>query len=277
MKFTDKIRRAREHSNSLLCIGLDTDWRKVPEILRNDPNPVLVFNRAIIDATKDIACSYKLNLAYYEAYGERGIQAVQGTLDSIPEQIVTIGDVKRGDIGATSDQYAIAYQELYAFDSITINPLMGTDAVEPFIRNEDRAVFFLGLTSNPGAQDFEYLELKNGKRLYEEITDKVREWNQAKGNCGLVVGATKPAELKALRGRAPELPFLVPGVGTQGGSLSDVIEANGEGDVLINVSRAVAGASTKEDFAEAARAAAMKLVQQMRELSPMLKGSLQAS
>lgn len=277
MKFTDKIRRAREHSNSLLCIGLDTDWRKVPEILRNDPNPVLAFNRAIIDATKDIACSYKLNLAYYEAYGERGIQAVQGTLDSIPEQIVTIGDVKRGDIGATSDQYAIAYQELYAFDSITINPLMGTDAVEPFIRNEDRAVFFLGLTSNPGAQDFEYLELKNGKRLYEEITDKVREWNQPKGNCGLVVGATKPTELKALRDRAPELPFLVPGVGTQGGSLSDVIEANGEGDVLINVSRAVAGASTKEDFAEAARAAAMKLVQQMRELSPMLKGSLQAS
>jgi orotidine-5'-phosphate decarboxylase len=277
MKFTDKIRRAREHSNSLLCIGLDTDWKKVPAHLQNSANPVLEFNRAIINATKDIACSYKLNLAYYEAYGEKGIAAVHGTLKSIPEEIVTIGDVKRGDIGATSDQYAYAYQEYFSFDSITINPLMGTDAVEPFIRREDRAVFFLGLTSNPGAQDFEYLELKNGKRLYEEITDKVREWNQDKGNCGLVVGATKPAELKALRERAPELPFLVPGVGTQGGSLSEVIEANGQGEILINVSRAVAGASTKEDFAEAARAAALKLVEQMRELSPMLKRSHQTA
>ncbi len=275
MKFTEKIRRARERSNSLLCIGLDTDWRKLPEILRNSENPVLEFNRAIIDATKDIACSYKLNLAYYEAFGEKGIQAVHGTLSSIPDEIVTIGDVKRGDIGATSDQYAYAYQEYFPFDSITINPLMGTDAVEPFLRNEDRAVFFLGLTSNPGAQDFEYLELKNGKRLYEEITDKVREWNQGKQNCGLVVGATKPAELKALRQRAPELPFLVPGVGTQGGSLSQVIEANGEGDILINVSRAIANASNKEDFAEAARAAALKLVGQMRELSPMLRNSPQ--
>jgi orotidine-5'-phosphate decarboxylase len=276
MKFTDKIRRAREYSNSLICIGLDTDPRKVPESLQGDANPVLAFNRAIIDATKDIACAYKLNLAYYEAYGEAGIPAVHGTLESIPDEIITIGDVKRGDIGATSDQYAYAYQEYFKFDSITINPLMGTDAVEPFLRKEDRYVFFLGLTSNPGARDFEYLELKNGKRLYEEITDKVSEWNQEKGNCGLVVGATKPAELKALRQRAPELPFLVPGVGTQGGSLSEVIEANGRGDILINVSRAIANASSNGDFAEAARAAALKLVEEMRELSPVLKGSLRS-
>ena len=277
MKFTDKIRRAREQSNSLLCIGLDTDWRKVPEFLKSRENPVLEFNRAIISATKDIACSYKLNMAYYEAYGAKGIDAVRGTLSEIPDHVVTIGDVKRGDIGNTSDQYAYAYQELFDFDSITINPLMGTDAVEPFIRNEDKAVFFLGLTSNPGAQDFEYLELKNGKRLYEEITDKVREWNRAKQNCGLVVGATKPAELRALRERAPELPFLVPGVGAQGGSMSYVIAANGTGEILINVSRAVAGASTGEDFAEAARVAALKLVDEMRGLSPMLKASLQSA
>lgn len=274
MKFSDKIRNARERSNSLLCIGLDTDWRKVPDFLRDHENPVLEFNRAIIEATKDIACSYKLNMAYYEAYGEAGIQAVRRTLEDIPDHVVTIGDVKRGDIGATSEQYAYTYQDYFAFDAITINPLMGTDAVGPFLRNEDRAVFFLGLTSNPGAQDFEYLELKNGKRLYEEITDKVREWNRDKENCGLVVGATKPAELRALRERAPELPFLVPGVGTQGGSLADVIAANGQGEILINVSRAIANASPKQDFAEAARAAALKLVEEMRDLSPMLSKSL---
>lgn len=277
MKFVDKIRRSRERSNSLLCIGLDTDSQKLPEFLHVHKNPVLEFNRAIIDATKDIACAYKLNMAYYEAYGEAGIEAIRGTLSHIPEGIVTIGDVKRGDIGNTSDQYAFTYQDYFTFDSITINPLMGTDAVMPFLKHEDRGVFFLGLTSNPGAQDFEYLELKNGKRLYEEITDKVREWNQDKQNCGLVVGATKPSELKALRERAPELPFLVPGVGTQGGSLSDVLAANGKGEILINVSRAVANASRAEDFAEAAREAALKLVEEMRELSPVLKNSLQGA
>lgn len=275
MNFVDKIRRARERSNSLLCIGLDTDWRTVPDFMHVYENPVLEFNRAIIDATKDIACAYKLNMAYYEAYGEAGIPAVHRTLSRIPNDVVTIGDVKRGDIGATSDQYAFTYQDYFGFDAITINPLMGTDAVMPFLQHEDRGVFFLGLTSNPGAQDFEYLELKNGKRLYEEITDKVREWNQEKQNCGLVVGATKPAELKALRERAPELPFLVPGVGTQGGSLSEVIAANGNGEILINVSRAIANASRAEDYAEAAREAALKLVEQMRELSPMLSNTLQ--
>jgi orotidine-5'-phosphate decarboxylase len=266
MTFPEKIKAAQKKNNSLLCIGLDTDLRKVPDVLQKDPNPVLGFNRAIIDATKDLACSYKLNMAYYEAYGERGYATVLGTLEAIPDYVVTIGDVKRGDIGATSEAYARAHQEMFPFDSITINPLMGFDAVEPFLRREDRGVFFLGLTSNPGARDFEYLELTNGKKLYEEITDRVREWNAPKKNAGLVVGATKPSELRALRERAPELPFLIPGVGTQGGSLEEVLDANGDGIALINVSRAVAGASTKEDFAEAARAAAMKYVEQMRSL-----------
>src|SRR5207253_2859631 len=157
-----------------------------------------------------------------------------------------------------------AYQTLFEFDAITINPLMGFDAVEPFLRKESQGVFFLGLTSNPGAQDFEYLELANGKRLYEEITDKVREWNEPKKNAGLVVGATKPDELRALRERAPELPFLIPGVGTQGGTVEEVMDANGDGVAMINVSRGIAGASKGADFAEAARAAAEKYVQQMR-------------
>lgn len=273
MTFLEKVRLARTKTNSLLCIGLDTDSRTLPEFMQVHENPVLEFNRAIIDATKDIACAYKLNLAYYEAYGEAGIRAVHGTLEHIPDHILTIGDVKRGDIGNTSDQYAYTYQEYFSFDSITINPLMGYDAVEPYLRHKEKGVFFLGLTSNSGAQDFEYLELKNGKRLYEEITDKVRQWNEAKQNCGLVVGATKPDELQALRERAPELPFLIPGIGAQGGSLEEVLEANGKGEALINSSRAIIKASTKEDFAEAAREAALKVVREMRELSPLLTRS----
>jgi orotidine-5'-phosphate decarboxylase len=264
MTFLEKAKRAQERNNSLLCVGLDTDWRTVPESLRNSENPVFEFNKAIIDATSDLVCTYKLQLAYYEAAGQPGLDAARRTLEHIPSDILTIGDVKRGDIGATSEQYAYAWQELFPFDAITINPLMGYDGIEPFLRREDRGVFFLGLTSNPGARDFEYLELTNGKRLYEEITDKVREWNEPKKNAGLVVGATKPEELRALRQRAPELPFLIPGVGTQGGTVEQVLEANGDGVAIVNISRAIAGASKGADFAEAARAAAMKFVEQMR-------------
>ncbi len=244
----------------MLCVGLDTDGKTIPDILKNEQNPVAAFNRAIIDATSDLACCYKLQMAYYEAYGKPGIDAVEQTLAHIPSHILTIGDVKRGDIGATSEKYAYAYQELFPFDAITINPLMGFDGIEPFLRREDRGVFFLGLTSNPGARDFEYLDLTNGKKLYEEITDKVCEWNVPKKNAGLVVGATKPLELRMLRQRAPELPFLIPGVGTQGGTMEEVVEANGKGIALINVSRGIAGASKGSDFAEAARAAAKKYV-----------------
>ncbi len=260
MTFLEKITSAQAKSGSMLCIGLDTDWRKLPEILDDDKNPVLAFNKAIIDATSDLACAYKLQIAYYEAYGERCYETIQETLEYIPKHILTIGDVKRGDIGATSEQYAYAWQELFPFDAITINPLMGTDGVEPFLRREDRGVFFLGLTSNPGARDFEYLDLMNGKKLYEEVTDKVREWNTPKKNAGLVVGATKPQELRMLRQRAPELPFLIPGVGTQGGTMEEVKAANGDGIAIVNVSRGIAGASKGSDFAEAARAAARNFV-----------------
>jgi orotidine-5'-phosphate decarboxylase len=260
MTFLEKIKSAQNKSHSLLCVGLDTDHQKLPDILRNEPNPVLAFNKAIIDATKDMACCYKLQLAYYEAYGARAYDTVLETLAYIPDHILTIGDVKRGDIGATSDKYAYAYQKMFAFDAITINPLMGFDGVEPFLRREDRGIFFLGLTSNLGARDFEYLDLANGKKLYEEITDKVREWNEPKKNAGLVVGATKPQELRALRERAPELPFLIPGVGTQGGTMEEVKEANGKGIAIVNVSRGIIAASNGPDFADAARAAAKKFL-----------------
>jgi orotidine-5'-phosphate decarboxylase len=270
MTFVEKIRAAQLRNGSVLCVGLDTDPAKLPDSVKSGPNPVLEFNRAIIEATSDLACAYKLNVAYYENDAERGLETMRGTLAAIPSHVVTIADVKRGDIGNTSEQYAAAYQDLYPFDSITINPLMGHDGVEPFLRREDRGVFFLGLTSNPGARDFEYLELANGKRLYEEVTDKVRTWNEAKHNCGLVVGATKPEELRALRERAPELPFLIPGVGAQGGSLEEVLAANGQGIALVNISRAIASASKGPDFAAAARTAALGYVTQMRAMRPDL-------
>jgi orotidine-5'-phosphate decarboxylase len=271
MTFLEKLANAKKRTNSMLCIGLDTDWRKLPEFLHRAENPVLAFNLAIIDATKEFACAYKLNIAYYEAFGEAGVNAIHRTLSRIPSHIITIADVKRGDIGNTSDQYAFTYQDYFTFDAMTVNPLMGYDSVEPFLHHEDRCVFFLGLTSNPGAKDFEYLELKNGKRLYEEITDKVVEWSAPKKNCGLVVGATKPEELAALRLRAAEIPFLIPGIGSQGGSLEAVLAANGSGPALINVSRGIAGASIGEDFAEAAAHAAEGYVEQMRAFSPTLK------
>ncbi len=260
MTFLEKIRAAQARSSSILCVGLDTDHTKLPDILKGEANPVLTFNKAMIDATKDLACCYKLQLAYYEAYGEQCYETVLETLAYIPSHILTIGDVKRSDIGATSEKYAYAYQEMLPFDAITINPLMGFDAAEPFLRREDRGVFFLGLTSNPGARDFEYLELKSGKQLYEEITDTVRKWNEPKKNAGLVVGATKPAELRTLRERAPELPFLIPGVGAQGGTMEEVKAANGSGIAVVNVSRGIIAASRGSDFQEAAHQAALKYV-----------------
>jgi orotidine-5'-phosphate decarboxylase len=264
MTFIEKIESAQSRSNSKLCIGLDTAISNIPEILQREANPILAFNKAIIDATKDLACAYKPNIAFYESNGIKGFEALEETLAYIPKEIFTIADIKRGDLGNTSDQYAIAYQEKLPFDSVTLSPYMGSDSVAPFLQHEDKGVFFLGLTSNPSAKEFQYLELANGKKLYEEVTDNVREWNKAKHNCGLVVGATKPSELAALRERAPDLPFLIPGIGAQGGSLEDVLKANGNGIAIINVSRGITAASKGNDFAEAARKAALEFSSQMR-------------
>ena len=266
MTFTQKILSAQAKANSSLCIGLDTDIRKLPEILKNEQNPMAAFNKAIIEATSDLACAYKPNVAYYEANGMKGLDAIASLLSDIPSHVFTIADCKRGDIGATSDQYHIAWQENFRFDVVTLSPYMGKDSIDAYIQSEEQGAFFLGLTSNLGAKDFQYLELANGKKLYEQVTDTVDEWNKAKKNCGLVVGATKPEELRALRERAPELPFLVPGVGAQGGSLEESLKANGNGIALINVSRGVTAASNGSDFAEAARAAALKFVEAMRAL-----------
>ena len=263
MKFLDRLNTIIATKKNFLCIGLDTDWRTVPEHLHRADNPVLEFNKQIIDATKDIAVAYKLNLAFYENFGEQGLYAMSRTLSRIPDTCITIADAKRGDIGNTATKYAETYLDNFGFDSITLSPYMGRDSIDPFIQDESKCAFILALTSNAGAKDFQYLPV-NGKPMYKHVVETVSSWN-AKKNCGLVVGATKPAELAEVRAMVPSMPLLIPGVGAQGASLRDTLKANAAGPALINSSRGIIGASRGEDFAIAARREAEKLVDEMKK------------
>lgn len=257
MNFTERLRTTQRKRNSLLCVGLDTDVRKIPRSLRGSPNPVLDFNRRIIRATRDLVCAYKINLAFYEAMGRRGWQTLQRTLSHIPDDVVTIGDAKRGDIGNSSKLYAHALFEEYGFSACTVNPYMGMDSVAPFLQNGSRGTFILALTSNPGATDFQHLKIR-GAPLYEHVIRAVQRWN-TKLNCGLVVGATHPKDLRRIRARAPHMPFLIPGVGAQGGDLKLAVRYGCDtcGELaVINSSRGILYASDGIDFAEAARTAA---------------------
>ncbi len=260
MLFTEKLRRIQRKRNSLLCIGLDTDPMKVPEFLYSYNDPQYEFNRRIIDATKDIVCAYKINLAFYEVVGEHGWYTVHQTLARIPDEIITFGDGKKGDIGNSAERYAKLILEDYEFDAATVNPYLGEDSVEPFLKRKEQCAFILTVTSNPGAKDFQFLRV-NGKPLYEKVVQKIHQWNK-KSNCGIVGGTTYPKVLKRLRELAPTLPFLLPGVGAQRGDLEAAVrygcDENGE-LAIISSSRAVLYASSGEGFAEAARTAALKL------------------
>jgi orotidine-5'-phosphate decarboxylase len=264
MTFYQKLRAIQRKNNSLLCIGLDTDINKMPEFLFEYGDPIYEFNRRIIDATKDIVCAYKLNLAFYESIGEHGWYTVHQTLARIPETIVTIGDAKRGDIGNSAEKYAKLIVDDYEFGACTVNPYMGEDSVKPFMAKRQQGVFVLTLTSNPGAKDFQYLNV-NGKPLYEQVIAKVKKWNTRK-NCGLVVGATRPRELQRVRKLAPEMPLLIPGIGAQGGSVKAAVRygCDRQGEMaIINASRSITYASSGTDFPQAARAAALKLRDQI--------------
>lgn len=260
MNFTQRLCRIQRKNRSLLCIGLDTDINRIPEFLFAYGDPVYEFNRRIIDATKDLVCAYKINLAFYESTGEHGWYTIHQTLARIPEEIVTIGDAKRGDIGNSSELYAKLIVDDYEFAACTVNPYMGEDSVRPFMKNSRQGAFVLALTSNPGARDFQYLKA-GGRPLYEHVVAKVKRWNRKK-NCGLVVGATRPGELRRIRKLAPDLPLLIPGVGAQGGDLKLAVrygcDRNGE-LAVINASRSVIYASGGAGFAEAARVAASAL------------------
>jgi orotidine-5'-phosphate decarboxylase len=264
MNFAERLRHSQQHSHSLLCIGLDPDTAKIPQHLLSCKDPVLEFTTRIVEATSDLVCAYKLNLAFYEALGERCWHTLKHTLAAIPADIITIGDAKRGDIGNTATMYAKSLFDELGFTAVTVNPYMGFDAVEPFLTDASRGVFVLALTSNPGAKDFEYLKVRE-KPLYEHVIAKVKKWN-VKKNCGLVVGATRPKELQRVRMLVPDMPLLIPGVGAQGGDLKAAVrygcDTNGE-MAIINSSRGIIYASSGEDFADAARAAAMRLRDEM--------------
>lgn len=264
MNFYQRLRRIQRKNNSLLCIGLDTDIRKIPESLFAYGDPIYEFNRRIIDTTRDIVCAYKINLAFYEATGEHGWYTIHQTLARIPEEIVTIGDAKRGDIGNSADMYARLIVDDYEFAACTVNPYMGSDSVAPFLKNGHQGAFVLTLTSNPGAKDFQYLKV-GGRPVYEHVIARAKRWNTRK-NCGLVVGATRPKELQRIRKLAPDMPLLIPGIGAQGGDLEKAVrygcDARGE-MAVINASRSIIYASGGDDFAAAARTAAQSLRDQI--------------
>lgn len=260
MAFGKKIISAQQTQNSLLCVGLDTDIKKIPSHLRSKKNGILEFNKQIIESTKDIACAYKINFAFYEALGKEGWTIIEKTRAMIPSSIITIADAKRGDIGNTSSYYANAILNEMDFDSITVAPYMGKDSVAPFLQWKNKGVFLLALTSNQGALDFQYQKIGK-KRLFEEVVSVSLQWT-THDNLGFVVGATKSKDIQSVRKLAPNIPFLVPGIGAQGGSVEDVVKFGCTKDgfgVLINASRSILYASNGKDFSEAARSEALKL------------------
>ena len=270
-----------QQKKSYLCVGLDTDITKIPKHLQSHPDAIFEFNKAIIDATKDICVSYKINTAFYEALGVKGWQAMEKTVNYIPTEHFKIADAKRGDIGNTSSQYAKAFFETLNFDAITVAPYMGEDSIRPFLEYENKWTIVLGLTSNAGSKDFEQLRLvredtnqgevhddtnHGGEFLYEQVLKKVSNWGN-KGNLMFVVGATKASDLEKIRKIIPDNFLLVPGVGFQGGSLKDVSKygMNKDCGLLVNASRAIIFASEKEDFATEARVIAQQYQNEMAE------------
>jgi len=266
MDFIEKLARISRNNRSLLCVGLDPDPSLMP-----DGIGVFDFNKAIIDATSDIVCAYKPNIAFYEALGNEGLDALKKTRDCIPEEIPVIIDAKRGDIGNTARAYARSFFENYGFDAVTVSPYLGRDSLEPFIRYSDRGVIVLCRTSNAGSVDFQSLTCEAGgerKMLFEIVAEKVNEWN-VNGNLGMVVGATYPEELKLIRQKYPEIMLLIPGVGAQGGELEKVVEYgvdNRREKTVINSSRQILYASKGNGFAEAARRAALELRNSINDL-----------
>lgn len=252
---------------SFLCIGLDVDLEKIPAHLLQTEDPIFEFNKAIIDATHQVAVAYKPNTAFYEAYGVKGWTSLQKTIAYLNKnypEIFTIADAKRGDIGNTSGMYAKAFFEEMQFDAITVAPYMGSDSVEPFLAYNNKFTILLALTSNIGAYDFQTLKTDNNI-LYKKVVETSKTWDNAE-NLMYVVGATKAEFFKEIREIIPNSFLLVPGVGAQGGSLEEVCThgLNKEVGLLINSSRAIIYASNEFDFAEKAREEAKKLQQTMK-------------
>ncbi|MBK9014943.1 MAG: orotidine-5'-phosphate decarboxylase [Saprospiraceae bacterium] len=252
---------------SFLCIGLDSELSKLPPHLLRFDDPVYEFNRQIIEATHDLCVAYKPNLAFYESQGWRGWQTLEKTMSLIPENIFTIADAKRGDIGNTSTQYAQAFFKQMNFDAVTVAPYMGEDSVKPFLEFKGKWVILLALTSNKGSYDFQFAEQENGEPLFEKVMKKAQTWGNT-SNLMFVTGATHPEKFKEIRRVAPDNFLLVPGIGAQGGELEKVCEygLNSEVGLLVNSSRGIIFASNGEDFAEKARTATLEIQAQMAQV-----------
>ncbi len=262
---TEQIRK----KSSFLCVGLDSDTSKLPPSVSQHPEAQFTFNKQIIDATHDLAVAYKINTAFYESDGSKGYQALEKTiayLDQYHPNHFTIADAKRGDIGNTSTQYARAFFEKLPFDSITVAPYMGRDSIEPFLKFEGKYAIMLALTSNQGAYDFQTLNTVD-RSLYEYVVATSRTWDGA-DRLMYVLGATKTEHLATIRALTPKSFFLVPGVGAQGGNLESVFHAAANENIglLVNSSRSIIFASSNDDYAEAARKAAMDLQLEMKKL-----------
>ncbi len=266
MKREELVRQIFD-KKSVLCVGLDTDINKIPKHLLTEEDPLFSFNKAIIDATADFCVAYKPNTAFYEAHGVSGWISLEKTIQYLNTNYpnhFTVADAKRGDIGNTSKMYAEAFLKKLNFDSVTVAPYMGSDSVKPFLLEEGKWVILLGLTSNPGSADFQKLPIQDHTTLYESVLTTSQSWaNDAQ--LMFVIGATQADSLKRIRQLVPEHFLLVPGVGAQGGSLSDVMEygMNSSGGLLINSSRGIIYASNNTDFAEVARKEAEKLQKEM--------------
>jgi len=253
-----------KEKQSFLCIGLDTDIKKIPPHLLELEDPIFEFNKQIIEATKDLCVAYKPNIAFYEGMGISGWNSLQKTLDYIPNDILTIADAKRGDIGNTSNMYAKAFFENMNFDAVTVTPYMGEDSVRPFLEFENKWVVVLALTSNKGGLDFQKIESKDGKKLFQQVLETSKSWGTDE-NMMYVVGATRAEELSDIRAIIPNHFLLVPGVGAQGGNLKDVAKygMNSDCGLLVNSSRGIIYAGSGTDFAEKAKVGAQKLQQEM--------------
>ncbi len=263
MNFIEKLDLAILKSNSLLCVGLDSAFEKLPAHIKAKENAIFEFNKAIIDATADVVCAYKPNSAFYEALGAKGIEQLKMTLDYINEKyphLVTILDAKRADIGSTNDGYVKFAFEYLKADAVTLHPYLGSEALKPFLDRKDKGAIILCRTSNPGAGEFQDLSA-GGEPLYRAVARKVaREWNK-NGNCMLVVGATYPDEMKEIRAIVGDMHLLVPGVGAQGGDVEKTVKAginSKRAGMVINSSRGIIFAGNGTDFAEKARAEAIK-------------------
>ncbi len=265
MTFKARLYQTAQKNRSLVCLGLDPDPQLMPKM------GVFEFNRAIIDATSDLVCAYKPNLAFYEALGIDGLVALQKTVEHITSKVPVIGDAKRGDVGNTAKAYAKALFEVFGFDAATVNPYMGFDAVEPFLSYRDKSIFILCRTSNASAADFQDLACSSAHgphRLYKVVAEKAQEWNR-EDNIGLVVGATYPEELLEVRQLCPQMTLLVPGIGAQGGNLDLAVkhgvDATGLGAIFAS-SRQILYASQGSDFDRAAREATDKMRRQINSI-----------